>query len=292
VVKRVPPGHDLDEVRAGIIRGQRLEQVLGDLRVRERPVPEEKPVPEEDRKSDERVRTLDGTVKRLRAYIAELQGGMLEKDREFARMQARLRKIRSSEEQKLRKQAEITKRDAIIQSLKSRLQQEKRSNRSLRKRIERMKTIDELIVAGESVPVKVLSSFTREGLKDLADDTGISPGDVVYAERIEGGGRGVVKELADAGVLCVIVPENSLNPGNQNLMTSFFELHLPLLSAQSSGVLVRGKSGLVPRATLDRALAGREEDQKEYDREQQSRMIEDLFMEYRAERGKEIRKYG
>lgn len=292
VVKRVPPGHDLDEVRAGIIRGQRLEQVLGDLRVREEPVPAEKPVSGDDRKSDDRVRSLDGTVKRLRAYISELQEGLLEKDREIGRIQVRLRKIRSSEEQKLRNNAEITKRDAIIQSLKFRLQQERRSNRYLRRRIERMKTIDELIVAGESVPVKVLSSFTREGLKDLADDTGIFPGDVIYAERIEGAGRGVVKELADAGVTCVIVPENSLKPGNQNLMTSFFELHLPLVSAQSSGVLIRGKSGLVPRTTLDHALFEREEEQKEYDREQQSRMIEDLFLEYRAERGKEIKKYG
>ncbi len=34
LAKRVPPGHDLDEVRARVIRGQALEQVLGDLKVK------------------------------------------------------------------------------------------------------------------------------------------------------------------------------------------------------------------------------------------------------------------
>ena len=33
LVKRIPPGHDLDEVRARVIRGQSLEQVLGDMKV-------------------------------------------------------------------------------------------------------------------------------------------------------------------------------------------------------------------------------------------------------------------
>ena len=39
LVKRIPPGHDLDEVRARVIRGQSLEQVIVDMRVKE-PVPD------------------------------------------------------------------------------------------------------------------------------------------------------------------------------------------------------------------------------------------------------------
>ncbi len=31
LLKRIPPGHDLDEVRARVIRGQSLDQVIGDM---------------------------------------------------------------------------------------------------------------------------------------------------------------------------------------------------------------------------------------------------------------------
>ena len=31
LIKRIPPGHDLDEVRARVIRGQSLDQVIGDM---------------------------------------------------------------------------------------------------------------------------------------------------------------------------------------------------------------------------------------------------------------------
>src|SRR5512136_18907 len=118
LLKRVPPGHDLDEVRARVIRGQSLDQVIGDMNVvTPAPLTDIPQVPVEV-KHDEKARVLDGMVKRLRTFVSELQEEVKEKDFEIQRLQARVRKIHTSQDAKLAKDSEVMKKDVVIQGLK------------------------------------------------------------------------------------------------------------------------------------------------------------------------------
>ena len=205
LMKRIPPGHDLDEVRARVIRGQSLEQVLGDMKV-PAPVPEaHAPHVQVDAKHDERVRVLDGMVKRLRTFVAELQEEVKEKDYEIRRLQSRLRKVHTSRDAELAKDAEVIKKEAVIQSLKKLLRREERHNRNLVKRLGRIKKFAELSMDGDVLPVKVMETLTREGLRRLTDDVGIDEGDLIYVSRTDGWGRSVIKDLAELKVKAVIV---------------------------------------------------------------------------------------
>jgi predicted RNase H-like nuclease (RuvC/YqgF family) len=292
LAKRVPSGHDLDEVRARVIRGQALEQVLGDLRVREA-VPEaaEPAVPVEG-KRDERVRVLDGMVKRLRTFVAELQEEVKERNYEIQRLQSRLRRFHTARDAELAKDADIARRDAIIQSLKKRFRKEERHNKSLKKRLERKKQSEEIAQEGDAVPLKVLEALTKDGLFQLTGEAGIEEGDVIYVTRTDGWGRSVVKDLADAGVVAVIVSAHALAAGDPQMPPSFRELCLPLLSAVETRAQVKGKIGLVPKEALDAALARWKGEQEQREREKKSAMVEHIFKEYKSERGKEVRKGG
>ena len=104
------------------------------------------------------------------------------------------------------KDAEVAKRDAIIQSLKKRLRKEERHGRTLAKRVERIRTFAELSIDGEALPVKVLDALTKEGLRRLTEDTGIGEGEIVYVQRIGGWGRSVVRDLAGIGIRALITP--------------------------------------------------------------------------------------
>ncbi|MEN6609221.1 MAG: DUF460 domain-containing protein, partial [Methanoregulaceae archaeon] len=309
LVKRVPPGFDLDEVRARVIRGQSLEQVLLDMRgrpvrVREgkgaaggsisvpagrEPAAGESPVLSQN---DDRIRVLDGTVKRLREYVAELQAQVQEKDFEITRLHARVRKVRASHEGVIMKDLEITKRDAIIQSLKKRLRKEERYTKNLSRRMERMRKIDEVEESGTGVPLKVLDSLTRDALRRLDEYIGVEKGDTLYLVRGDGWGRSVVKDLADRGIKAVIVPDSSLSGGDPRMQQAFLELKVPLVGEGESGTVVRGKQGVADPALLEQALKDWSEKLGEHEREKQTAMVEHLFMEYKAERGKEVRRSG
>ena len=292
LIKRVPPGHDLDEVRAGVIRGQALDQVLIDLHAvaPAAPAPEISVAPVAAR-HDERVRVLDGMVKRLRTYVAELQEEVKAREYEIHRLQGRLRAMHDTRDVQLAKDAEVTKQDAIIQSLKKRLRKEERHSRTLAKRVDRIRTFAELSLDGEALPIKVMDALTREGMRRLMDDTGIRKDDILFVQRTGGWGRSVVKDLADLPVRALIVPAASWGSDPQ-ILPAFREAGIPLITDADAGVQVRGRVGLAAKDRFDPALARWQEEQAEFLREKKSSRIEHMFKEYKSERGKEVRKGG
>jgi len=290
LLKRIPPGHDLDEVRARVIRGQSLEQVLSDMKVPVREPASVTPPVQVDGKHDERVRVLDGMVKRLRTFVAELQEEKKAKDYEIRRLQARLRNISTLRDTELAKETEVVKKDAVIQSLKKHLRTEERRNRNLVKRVARIKKFADLSMEGDVVPVKVMDALTRDGLRRLAEDVGIDEGDIIFVTRTDGWGRTVIRDLTETRIKAVIAGNDSLARSDPQIQTLFREAGVPLLSDKETGVQVRGKQGLCGKEEFDKAFSHWQVRQETHEKEKRSAMIEHIFKEYKSERGKEVRK--
>ena len=293
LLKRIPPGHDLDEVRARVIRGQSLEHALAEMSGGAIPATQrEAPPAHVDEKHDERVRMLDGMVKRLRTFVAELQEEIKGKDYDIRSLQARIRKVQTNRDAEIAKDAEVVKKDAAIQILKKHLRKEERHNRNLAKRLARIKQFAELSIDGEVVPVKVMDTLTKDGLRRLAEDVGIDEGDVVFVTRIDGWGRSVVKDLAEMRVKAVVAGSGVLARSDPLLIPSFREAGIPLLTDKDAGVQIRGKQGLCGKEALDHALLQWQGVQIQHEREKKTELIEHIFKEYKSKRGKEVKKSG
>jgi hypothetical protein len=260
--------------------------------VREPAAVEAAPMPVESGRHDERVRVLDGMVKRLRTFIAELQEEVKAKEYEIHRLQARLRNGRTARDAELAKDTEVVKKDAVIQSLKKRLHKEERYNRNLVKRLARIKKFAELSMEGEVVPVKVMDALTKDGLRKLIDDVGIDEGDLIFVTRTDGWGRNIVRDLAELRVKAVIIASEVLAASDPQMLPLFREAGVPLLSDKHSGGQGRGKQGLAGKGSLESSLREWQGQQEQHEREKKSEMIEHIFKEYKSERGNEVRKGG
>jgi predicted RNase H-like nuclease (RuvC/YqgF family) len=292
LLRRVPPGYDLDEVRAGIVRGQPLDQVLDDLKGKTVEKKPEIPKVQEPSPVDERIRVLDGTVKRLKSLVQELQEEIQKKDHEIIRLQSRMKRVRSQQDQRLRKDSELVKREAIIGSLKARLRREEKTSRKLRRRVEKIKAHEEAAPGGESVPLKILTTLTREGIKALSDEYGIREGDFLFVPRMDVWGAHAARELVQAGIDAVIVKIGAASRIDPQLEAIFREAGIPLLVSAVVGMVMAGGIAYADRDLLEAAIIRWEEGQKEYERKKKEQLIEDIFREYRTERGKEVKKVG
>jgi predicted RNase H-like nuclease (RuvC/YqgF family) len=292
LLRRVPPGYDLDEVRAGIVRGQALEQVLNDLKGKK--VPEQPRLPEIEAPSpvDERIRILDGTVKRLKSLVQELQEEIQKKDREIIRIQTRVKRIRSKQDEKLRKDIELVKKEAVIRSLKKRFRKEEKECRKLRKRMETIRAHEEADPGKESVPLKILTSLTREGLKALIDEFGIREGDLLFVPRMDTWGLNAARDLIQTGIDALIINTNGSNRIDPQLEVMFREVGIPLLTSRDVNITISGGVAYADRFRLEDAVKAWEIRQKEYERTKKEKLIEDIYREYRMERGKEVKKVG
>jgi uncharacterized protein len=294
IAKRVQPGFDLDEVRARVLRGQPLDAVLADLqgapKAPQEPLPETT-VPERVVR-DEQAMALDGMVKRLRAYVAELQDEIRERDQRIEQLNQGLRRARSATERRLRRDAEIATKDAIIENLRQQLKNQKRHTRKLKKRLDRLRTVANIELTEDYTPLKVLDSLTREGMRSLEEGIGIEAGDVLYVPRINGWGRGVVRDLAGKGVWALIVGRDGPEDLDPQLVGAFRDADLPLIPDNAVGADIKGKTGAARTAAIESAVRDWEESQKEYRREKEAERLEYLFKEYRSEREKEVRRGG
>lgn len=291
IAKRVQPGFDLDEVRARVLRGQSLDAVITEMQgapAAPKPAPPAEAVPERP-VEDERVMALDGMVKRLRSYVRELQDDVRERDREVERLQQTLRRERSAAGRKMRRDAELTTKDATIENLRRQLRGERRRSRRLKKRLERLQTVAKIEVSEDYTPLKVLDSLTREGVRGLQEGIGIVRGDILYIPKAHGWGRGVVKDLVEMDVRALVIGGE---PPDPHLVRVAREAVLPLLSADSVKPEIRGRTGAAKTDLIDDAIGEWEEGQKEYRREREAERLEYLFREYRSEREKEVRRGG
>ena len=245
-----------------------------------------------DEKHDERVRVLDGMVKRLRTYVAELEEEIKNRDYEIHRLSSRLRKAHTTRDAELARDTEVVKKDVIIQSLKKHLHKEERHNRNLVNRLARIKKFAELSMDGDVVPVKVMESLSREGLRRLIDDVGVDEGEIIWVSRTDGWGRSVIKDLSELRVRAIVVAEKILTESDPQLLPLFREAAIPLLSDRDTCTQVRGKQGLCAKDALEGALLRWQEHQEKHEREKKTEMIEHIFKEYKSERGKEVRKGG
>lgn len=288
IAKRAPPGVDLDELRAGVVRGRSIEQVVAEMTAEAPPEAEEEEEREEPTPRDERLMQLEGMVKRLRAYVDELQGELKDRDVEIVRLGALVESERSAKSLKVKRDTEITKLEGAVKNLKQRLRKEEKSRKKLTRQIERLKRFADLQMNGDHVPLKVLEAPTRDAVRALEDDLGIGEGDLLYAPRTDGWGMSVVHHLCNARIRALIVGDTP----DDRLVAAFRECGVPLLSREGLAVTLRGRTGTVAGAALDAALGAWDQAQEEYARHKKTEMLESIFREYRSERQKEVRRHG
>ncbi len=295
MLRRVPPGVDLDEVRAGAIRGQSLEQVLEGMRGRPAPPATSPPTPappEPLGEGEERVRLLEGQNKRLRALVRELQDESAEKDRAIDRLEARLKAARARTAATVRESAELAARDAEIESLRARLKREEKQVRRLKRRVAQLRRHEEAVLDTAGVPVKVLRAFTRDAVRTLFETLGIRPGDLLYVAATDGWGRTTVRDLGDLQVRGLVLNAPSLDAVDPRLVELCREHDLPLVAGGEVGARVQGLLGRVDPEALGAAEAAWAAGQEEHRRRQRQEMLVGVLRDYRTERGKEVRRGG
>ncbi len=142
------------------------------------------------------------------------------------------------------------------------------------------------------MPLKMLGAFTKDAVRALSDDLGISEGDVLYVLRIDGWGRSVIREIGGMRIKAVITGPGLTTHADPQLQAACMEQKIPLLDGGEIPILIRGKIGSAGKTTFVSLLKQWQEKHRDYENEQNARRIEGIFRDYQTARGKEMRKSG
>lgn len=254
IEKKTPVGMDADEVKALVIHGCSIDAAVSQLSVPEKvEVIQKKEVKIIDKQVLELQETIhrqEKQVSRLKGYIDELQSQITKKDDRIDELVRLLDGIKFKDQRAIRRTREIERRDKEIARLKKELRKSEEDISLLSNQIDQLKHVLTLDVWGETKPLKVISSFTRDSILETEAKYGLKKGDVVFLEDASGGGHTTAELLISKGIR-VVITQNDMSYAAEK---RFFNMGIPTLSTQEVAIHRIADFAVVDPSMLDRAI--------------------------------------
>ncbi|AEA46535.1 DUF460 domain-containing protein [Archaeoglobus veneficus] len=268
IEKRIPSGYDVDAIKAGIIKGLTLRELLG--KKKEVKVKEEKPPKEQREDSEKRenlIRELEEENRILKEEVEKLR-------EEIERLRARIVSISREEHERIRKDNYIRSLEAEIAELRAEIKERDRIIEDLKERVEQLRSMKLLEFSGWK-GVKVLTKFTREEIEKLEREIGIEKGDVIYIHNPGGGGRAQAEYLCSRGVKAIIASNVS-----HTAMAVFEEMEVPVIGVDEVDIKVSDNVAVLKTDRFEEIYRKKVE---EMNRKKLER-VEQLIFEYKQRR--------
>ncbi len=289
VEKRAPKYLDVDNIKFHVINGdsieEAIEKVAAESKIQVRIKPEPEPQKEEPSDVDEQIKKLrdelsqrNSQIKQLKEYVAELKYEGGQKERLIEQLEMRVKKVKNSTYRQVRREKEMQIRDNEIERLNKELSKTKKYLRNQRKQNKRLKQIRKKEVRGEGLPVKVISSFTREAIQHTKELYGIKENDVIYLKDPSGGGPVTASLLVESKVRAVITSEDMPH----GALESFYDGEVPVL--KDIGIHLIDDLASVNPEILESAIAEWQKGADERRKEKEHKQVQSILEEYRSER--------
>ncbi|MCD6493037.1 MAG: DUF460 domain-containing protein, partial [Archaeoglobaceae archaeon] len=270
VEKRIPAGFDSDKIKAEILKGVPLKDLLKEEKevVRKEKVVHEEVSHEDVERKEKLINELEEENKILKDKISELK-------KEVERLKSKIVSLSRKEHEKVRKDNYIRSLEVEIVELKKILKEKDKMIEELNNRIEVLKRMKFLEFSGWK-GVKVLRKFTKDEIERVDREYGINEDDIIYIEDSSGGGKISAEMICNKKVKAVIV-QNEMSHLAQSV---FDENEIPIIYANEveieSGDGIAVINAKMFNEVLDKKL-------KEINRRKVDR-VEKLFLEYKSKR--------
>ncbi|UTB31912.1 MAG: DUF460 domain-containing protein [Methanobacterium sp. ERen5] len=221
-------------------------------------------------------------INELREKNHELEDEVKFQRMEVSKIQSKMDKLRNEYSRKILEKREFASKISMIKRLQNKYSQERSMRLELEKQLDPnfgLETIGE-----DAVELKIITSFTREGIRESSILMKISNGDVVLLENSEGGGSNTAAILCEIGVRAVITRDKISDPA-ENV---FINCMIPVIPEDSIGIEIVANGSYVESKDLDEQIKKwMEKTRKQQTTEDKNKLIS-MVDEYRAQRRREL----
>jgi predicted RNase H-like nuclease (RuvC/YqgF family) len=286
IKKKIPKGVDADEAIAKVVRGKSVDIVIQELTRKQIKIPEietptEKTV-EEASRFREILRRYEETIDEMKMYQEELIKELDLKKNRINELEDNVNRQRERIYKELKKEKEIRIRDKDITFLRGKLTESGKTISFLNERIHKLKQLRRLEISGRVLPVKIISSFTKDSILNTTELFGIKKDDILLIKDASGGGSMTAKMLADLMVRAVIICNDMSHAAEEEL----FNLDVPVLKAQEVNIQFdsAGEFAVIDPEDIENALKKWNDKAQVRKRAVKEEWLESLVGEYRSER--------
>lgn len=289
---------EVDEIKNMVIRDRPISKAIDDiLKIPESSDLETQIVEIEndmDSIDPEKLKKIEEAARKLKIKIKSQQNQIKYLNRKNKRLKKEISKYRDENkvlENKIEKlhydyskdilsKKEITSKLSIIKGLQEKYNQERKRREELEENLRSIKNVGVQKLSEKVVPVKIIESFTKEGIKAACDYWKIKKGDIVLLSSSEGGGSQTALLLIKTGISAVIAMDKMSHPAEEE----FERNKVPILDAAKIDMKMIDEFAVVDKYVLKEEIENWEAETKEKLKKEEEKKLLEVIDEYRAQR--------
>lgn len=287
-----------DEVKSMVIKGQPVSKAIDEiLKVPESADLETQIVEIEndiDSIDEEKLKKIEEAARKLKQKIKSQQNqikylnrknkGLKKEIRKYkdknTALQNKIDKLHYDYSKDILSKKEITSKVSIIKGLQEKYTAEKECREKLEENLRSIKNIRVLELSKEAIPVKIIESFTKEGIRAACEYWKIKKGDVVLLSSSEGGGSQTALLLIKTGIKAVIVADKMSHPAEEE----FEKNEIPIIDADKIDLKMIDEFAVVNRDVLERKIEDWKVETEDKRKKKEEDKLLEVIDEYRAQR--------
>jgi uncharacterized protein len=205
---------------------------------------------------------------------------------EIFSMEKKIEKLHYQYSQDILRQKEIATKTAIIKGLQEKYYAEKSLRKQLEENLQAIKGIRALELSKKAFPVKIIDTFTKDGIREAIDYWNIKQGDIVLLRNSEGGGSQTASLLIRMGVKAVITTDTMSHRAEE----VFKKNTIPILEFDRVNLKITDEFAVIYKEDFAREIERWKMDQENQQRIENKKKMLKLIDEYRVQRKKTVDK--
>jgi len=289
---------EVDEIKNMVIRDRPISKAIDDiLKIPESSDLETQIVEIEndiDSIDEEKLKKIEEAARKLKIKIKSQQNQIKYLNRKNKRLKKDITKYKEKNEvleNKIEKlhydyskdilsKKEITSKLSIIKGLQEKYNQERKRREELEENLRSIKSVGVQELSENVVPVKIIESFTKEGIKSACDYWKIKKGDIVLLSSSEGGGSQTASLLIKTGISAVVVMDKMSHTAEEE----FEKNKVPVLDPAKIDMKMIDEFAVVDKDVLKEEIENWEIKTKEKLKKEEEKKLIEVIDEYRAQR--------
>ena len=202
---------------------------------------------------------------------------------EVSKLQRNIDKLRKDYSKKILEKKEFASKIAMINRLQEKYNKEKALRLELEMQLSSNNELDE--ISEGFLAVKIIESFTREGIREATDLRKIMGEDVILLKSSEGGGSNTAAMICDLGVKAVITMDKISDPAEDIFINNM----IPLIPIETIKIIYSNELAFINSSDLDTKIEEWNEKTNNLKNTEDKNNLIKLVDEYRAHRRRSIK---
>lgn len=287
--------YEVDEIKNMVIRDSPITKAIDDII---KPADLETQIVEIENNVDsidgEKLERTEEAIRKLKQKMKSQQNQIKYLNRKNKRLkkevnkhkdknkvlESKIEKLHYEYSKDILRKKEIASKLSIIKGLQEKYNHERKLREELEENMRSIKSIRVQELSKKAVPVKIIESFTKEGIKAACDYWKIKKGDVVLLSSSEGGGSHTASLLIKTGISAVIIMDKMSHPAEEE----FERNDIPVLDADKINMKMIDEFAVIDIGILKEEIENWKVKSREKQKKEEEKRLLEVIDEYRAQR--------